>query len=76
MLGAIILFFSVVLFKGCILTKIEFGDSRYSFNWHYLNKLGVKVSLKTVKLFTNYLIPAFLLIFAFIWQEVLTKTGH
>ena len=57
---------------GCIFTKIEFGNSGHnSFNWYYLNRLGFHVSLKTVKLFTDYLIPAALLIFALIWQKLI-----
>ncbi|OGN00620.1 MAG: hypothetical protein A3B91_02285 [Candidatus Yanofskybacteria bacterium RIFCSPHIGHO2_02_FULL_41_29] len=73
-LGVIGMYLQWYYFGGCFLTKLEFGESEHNnFNWYYLNRLGFNVSLKRVKIFTDYLIPIFLFVFAFVWQFIL---GH
>jgi len=69
-----VVYFQWFFFGGCVLTIWEFGRTEHnSFYWYYLNRLGFKFSLKKVNLFTDYLAPSLIFIFAFTWQFIF---GH
>lgn len=69
LVGILAFYFQLLVFRGCILTKAEFGETTHnSFFWYYLNKMGFKVSEKSVVVFVDFFIPAILLAVALFLQ--------
>jgi len=71
LVGVVILHIYWFFFDGCHLTKLEAGnDKDATFYHHYLSKVFPNLNKKRVKMVVRYLIPIFILIIAYVIQEI------
>lgn len=65
-------YLQLLIFKGCILSKAEFGNTNERFVHHYFEKItGIKVEKKRMEFILDKIIPAVLLITALVYQIIL-----
>lgn len=61
-LGVGVYYVHLLVFKGCVLTAAEFGPThRGSFYGHYLKKLGLSGSERTIEIAVDYALPLLLI---------------
>jgi len=74
----IINYIQLSLFKGCVLTNLQFNDkinkptdmTMYS---HSLELIGFKVNRKKIKFMSRYIFPFIIIILSLIWQILLNN---
>lgn len=59
--------------KYCPLTRLQFGSTKHSFNWYYLNKVGINISEKKLDIYLRYIVPLAVFLIAVLWQVILKK---
>lgn len=71
MIGVVLSYIQSTVFKGCILTRVQFGmNGNKTFFGHYLNKIGIKISYKYQQIISVWFKPVAVLVVAFIIQSI------
>lgn len=71
-IGVIIYWLQVIIFKGCILTKEQFGVTKEIFVIYYIEKLlDINIPRKQAKFFMDVILPVFILLFSVFIQTML-----
>jgi len=61
-----------LIWDGCLLNKLQFGDQRkVTFAHHYLSKLGIHISVKRMRHIMMYYVEILVFVVTVIWQLVL-----
>jgi hypothetical protein len=71
LVGVFLYYCQELIFRGCLLTRLEFKGAEYSFWGYYLSKIGIYLSHKQVKYIIVYAMPIIIFLLALIWQVVL-----
>ena len=60
----------LLVFGGCVLTKVQFKDRAESYSyWAYvLEKAGFHPNYKKLKIFLDYILPVAILLIAYLYQ--------
>jgi hypothetical protein len=67
-------YFQLLIFKGCILSKAQFGSTNDRFVKHYFEKItGIKVDREKMDIILDKVIPALILLTAYIYQITLRR---
>ncbi len=70
----VLYFLQIIIFKGCVLSYLEYGTFRQSFSTNFvatiLGFLGLKVEKRSIKYFLDRVLPALLIFLAVIWQII------
>ena len=71
LLGAIVYYPISNYLKYCPLTKYQFGNTKHSFNWYYLSKVGINIKEETLNKYLMYVMPLVVIAIAMYWQIIL-----
>jgi hypothetical protein len=69
--GYVIYLLQNLIFKRCILSISQFGNTRESFYSHYLHKAGFQWPTEKINFIVDYIVPPLLIIAALIYQGVI-----
>lgn len=63
----------IFLFKGCVLTILQFGKKSNvsSFHGYYLSKLGFSIQKRKLEFMTDVVYPVVIPVVALVWQVIL-----
>ncbi|MFY9228039.1 MAG: hypothetical protein WAO28_01790 [Candidatus Microsaccharimonas sp.] len=71
LVGVMLNYIQILIFKGCVLSHAQFEDKKQSFHEWYLRKLGLKPDRRILNIALRWIIPFVLLGLALIFQVVL-----
>lgn len=71
LLGVILNYIQILIFKGCVLSHAQFEDKKQTFHEWYLRKLGFKPNRRVLNFVLRWIIPFVLLGYAFVFQVIL-----
>jgi putative flippase GtrA len=71
LVGVILNYIQILIFKGCVLSHAQFEDKKQSFHEWYLRKLGFKPSRRVLNFALRGIIPFVLLGLALLFQVLL-----
>ncbi len=62
-------YFQLFFFKNCLLTKLQFNETTRdtTFYSHYLEKLGIKINKRKLRIFLDYILPWIILTISIIF---------
>jgi len=70
LVGVVLNYVQILIFKGCVLSHAQFEDKKQSFHEWYLRKLGLKPDRRVLNVVLRWIIPPVLLGLALIFQVV------
>lgn len=69
--GIVGYYLQIVILKGCILTKLQFGlEDDNTFYFYLLKFLGIELNKRRLKIFLDYILPFSLLFISILIQEL------
>jgi len=60
-----------IIFKACLLSISQFENSNEGFIYHYLHKMGFKLSMRQINFILNYILAPIIILTALIYQKVI-----
>jgi hypothetical protein len=74
LIGVLLSYAQRALIGGCILTHAQLRNGgKKTFRGYYLEKLGIKVKSKTMRVIFPWIEPAVIFLIAILWQVTLGK---
>lgn len=64
----ILFWLQLVIFKGCILTQLQFGNKNEGFYYHYVKKLFPNIKQNLINNIVKFVIPLIIIIMALLIQ--------